>query len=348
MSLNIDKSINKHTFLLKTILATGFTTACLIAGSPDHPLKPEVITEKVNHDTDDPAIWINVKNPAKSIVFGTDKDANGAIYAFDMEGNILEDKIIPNINRPNNIDLEMNVNFGLNKIDLIAFTERGRRKLRVYSVPDMKELDNGGFDVFGDSQTPEYNMPMGIALYKNPTNDSLYAFLSRKSGPTDGTYIWQYALYDENGKMSCRLRRKLGNFTGKKEIEAVAVDDELGFVYYSDEGYGIRKYYADPSKGNKELNVFGRDLFKDDIEGIAIVQHGEGSGYIVVSDQQASAVQIFSRDDNKYLRTVNYSATETDGLEVSTVKFGRKFPKGVLVAMSDDKTFHYYSLQFFE
>jgi 3-phytase len=26
-----------------------------------------------------------------------------------------------------------------------------------------------------------------------------------------------------------------------KEIEAIAVDSELGFVYYGDENYGIRK-----------------------------------------------------------------------------------------------------------
>ncbi len=44
------------------------------------------------------------------------------------------------------------------------------------------------------------------------------------------------------------LVRKFGLFSGKKEIESIAVDDALGYVYYSDEGYGVRKYYADPSK----------------------------------------------------------------------------------------------------
>lgn len=42
------------------------------------------------------------------------------------------------------------------------------------------------------------------------------------------------------------LVRKFGTWSGKKEIESVAVDDELGFIYYSDEGVGVRKYAADP------------------------------------------------------------------------------------------------------
>ena len=29
-------------------------------------------------------------------------------------------------------------------------------------------------------------------------------------------------------------------------LEAIAVDQQLGFVYYSDETVGIRKYAADP------------------------------------------------------------------------------------------------------
>ena len=343
----MDKSINKHTFLLKLILATGFTTACLIAGSPDHPLNPEVISDKVNHDTDDPAIWVNNKDPEKSIVFGTDKHRNGAIYAFDMEGKIIEDKVIRGINRPNNVDIEKGVKLGNKRIDVMAFTERGRSKLRLYRVPDTQPLDNGGFDVFG-GELAEFNQPMGIALYKNPQNDSLYAFVSRKSGPTNGTYIWQYSIYAENGQILCRLRRKLGNFSGNKEIEAIAVDDELGHVYYSDEGFGIRKYFANPTMGNEELNIFGQDKFKDDIEGIAIVRHAGNSGYLIVSDQQAQAVQLYSRESNEHIKTINYKATETDGLEVTTTSIGRKFPKGVLVAMSDDKTFHYYSLEFFE
>ena len=57
------------------------------------PIYPDIITENVLHDTDDPAIWINPTDPSKSIVFGTDKDTDGAIYAFDLDGKIIKKEI---------------------------------------------------------------------------------------------------------------------------------------------------------------------------------------------------------------------------------------------------------------
>ena len=43
-------------------------------------VKAVVITEKVKWDTDDPAILINKEDPANSLILGTDKDDDGAIY----------------------------------------------------------------------------------------------------------------------------------------------------------------------------------------------------------------------------------------------------------------------------
>ena len=36
-------------------------------------LVPEIITQPVKHDTDDPAIWIHPTDPSKSLVIGTDR-----------------------------------------------------------------------------------------------------------------------------------------------------------------------------------------------------------------------------------------------------------------------------------
>ena len=60
-------------------------------GSQLPAIAPDVITEKTPNDTDDPAIWINPDDASKSIVFGTDKETNGGIYAFDLDGKIIED-----------------------------------------------------------------------------------------------------------------------------------------------------------------------------------------------------------------------------------------------------------------
>lgn len=121
---------------------------------------PDIITERTINDTDDPAIWIDHKNPGQSIVFGTDKDTDGAVYAFDLNGKILEEKTIRNLKRPNNVDVEYG--FKLNDsttVGILAFTEREKGQVRLFSVPDMKPLDKGGFPVFQDATSLEHRMP---------------------------------------------------------------------------------------------------------------------------------------------------------------------------------------------
>lgn len=305
---------------------------------------PDVITEKSLHDTDDPTIWINYKNPEKSIVFGTDKDTDGAIYAYDLNGKIIEDKTIRGLKRPNNVDIRQgfNINDSLT-IDIMAFTERERQQIRLFSVPDMRPLDNGGFPVFEDETNPEFRLPMGISLYNSPKDGSLYAIVGRKDGPKEG-YLYQYKIEYLEGKADLTLVRKFGNYSGKKEIEAIAVDDALGFVYYSDEIFGVRKYHAEPAMGNEEISVFGGDTFKRDNEGIAIVALEGDKGYIIVSNQQAQTFNIFSRQTNEFIKEINLTTKQTDGCDVVAVPLNKTFKSGLFVAMNDEQNFYFYDL----
>lgn len=307
-------------------------------------ISPDIITEKTPNDTDDPAIWINRENPAESIVFGTDKETNGGVYAFDLQGKMIPAKSIKNIQRPNNVDIEYG--FALNdsiKVDILVFTEREKQQIRLFSVPDMKPLDRGGFPVFEDATGFEENLPMGIALYKSPKDGIVYAIVGRKTGPLEG-YLYQYMLKSDSLGVGMELVRRFGKYSGQKEIEAIAVDDENGYVYYSDEGVCIRKYYAEPSRGNTEISCFGGDYFLEDIEGIAIATYDNGRGYIIVSNQQKGEFNIFSRDSNVFIKAVNLSTTETDGCEVVTFPLNNTFSGGLFVAMNDTKEFYFYNL----
>lgn len=309
------------------------------------PIEPDIITEFTLNDTDDPAIWVNPKDPSKSIVFGTDKETNGAIYAFDLDGKIIEGKTIRNIRRPNNVDIEYG--FQLNdstQTDILVFTEREKQQIRLFSVPDMKPLDGGGFPVFEDANEFEHNLPMGISLYKSPKNDIIYAIVGRKTGPATN-YLYQYELKADTIGIQANLVRKFGAFSGQKEIEAIAVDDEKGFVYYADEGVCIRKYYAEPSMGKEEISCFGGEYFLDDIEGIAIATYENGEGQLIVSNQQKGEFNIFSRKDNLFIKAVNLTSTETDGCEVVTLPLNKTFPNGLFVAMNDEKNFYFYDLE---
>lgn len=307
--------------------------------------KPIVITEKVPHDSDDPAIWVNREDPEKSIVFGTDKDElNGGVYAFDLDGKIIPEKSLTQIKYPNNVDIAYDFKINDSTLtDIMVFTEREAHQVRLFAVPSMTPLDNGGFKVFEDEDQPDLKRPMGVALYRQPETGKTYVIVSRKNGPLKN-YLYQYELQADNEKLRCVLVRKFGIFSGTKEIEAIAVDQALGFVYYSDEGSGIRKYFADPSKGSEEISVFGGSHFKDDIEGIAIAVFDGEQGYLIVSNQQDHSFNIFRRSDNGFVKTINLGTIETDGCDVTTFPLGKKFPNGLFVSMNDQQNFYYHSL----
>ena len=333
----------------KTVFYIAFCTALVQCTSLnlDKKVQPTIITEQVNFDTDDPAIWINPQDASQSLIIGTDKETEGGLFVFDLNGKIVNK--VPGLKRPNNVDVEYGFNFQGKKIDIAVTTERQQNKIRIYEVPSMKEI--GAISVFEGETDRD---PMGISIYKNPHTEEIFAIVGRKFGPT-GTYLWQYKLSENNGKVTGEVVRKFGNFSGKKEIESIAVDDELGFIYYSDEGFGVRKYYADPAKGNQELALFGQKDFKKDVEGISIYDTGNGKGYILISNQQADTFNVYRREGNNGNANQHYriaeipvSTKESDGSEVVNVNLGPKFPNGVFVAMTNGKVFHYYDWREFQ
>ncbi len=149
--------------------------------------------------------------------------------------------------------------------------------------------------------------------------------------------------------------RAFGRYSAKKEIEAIGVDAELGFVDCSDEQFGVRKYRADPAAPDAalelalELALFEMIGFASDHEDISIYPQAGGQGYILVSNQRADSFRIFPRagtsgkpHDHPLLASVRVSSRESDGSEV-TVEALPGFPGGLFVAMSTDRTFRSYA-----
>lgn len=331
------------------IVLLGVTVASCgskLAAVRKDALQPAVVTQALPHDTDDPAIWINPADATKSIIIGTDKDTNGGLYAFDLQGKIIKKSI--SLQRPNNVDIAYGLVINGKKMDVAVTTERETNSIRVFSLPDLEPIDNGGIPVF---EGEAMRGPMGIALYTRPSDQKIFAVVGRKEGPTNG-YLWQYELTDAgNGKVGATVVRKFGNYSGRKEIEAIAVDNELGTILYCDEQFGIRKYLADPAaKNDTELALFGQKDFKSDNEGIAIYKKSATEGYILVSNQQANTFMVYPREGangnpNEYplLAEIPTSTIECDGADVTNINLGGAFQNGLFVAMSNGMTFHYYN-----
>lgn len=330
------------------VLLAAAIMSCTSPAPNRDEIKPTYITEQVLHDSDDPAIWVNPTDPSQSLILGTDKhETEGGLYAFDLTGKMNADWKVYPLARPNNVDIAYGFEMDSTLIDVAVCSERGAGAIRVFKLPELTPIDGGGLAVFED--TPAYNEVMGVALYKNPKTKALFAIASRKAAPEGEPYLYQYRLTADSGQVRHELVRKFGAYSGTKEIEAIAVDAELGYVYYSDEHFGVRKYHADPALGDEELSVFGTEGFADDREGISIYKTGQDSGYLLVSDQGAHQFRVFSRTgttDNPHahseLAILPVTARSSDGSEVVADSLNPDFPKGIFVAMSDNKTFEIY------
>jgi 3-phytase len=312
------------------------------------PLTPTRGTEAFAFDPDDPAIWVNPKQPSASLIIGTMKVAapDGGLGVFTLDGK--RKQMVQPIDRPNNVDVEYGLLLGGRKVDIAVATERNRQCLRIFAVDanGLRDLAPEGLPVFA-GQTGQQQLPMGIGLYKRKKDGAIFAIVSRKSGPRSG-YLWQYRIDDDgSGKPRATKVREFGAFSGVGEIEPVLVDDELGYVYYSDEGAGIHKYHADPdhTAANDELALFAREGFRGDREGIALWIGPRGTGYLVATDQLPgiSEYHLYPRagepgqphQHDRRIASFSANATVTDGIEVISTPLGPEFPRGMMVAMNE-------------
>jgi len=130
----------------------------------------------------------------------------------------------------------------------------------------------------------------------------------------------------------------------------VVVDDRRGYVYYSDEQFGIRKWHADPdaTDADVEIAVLGRSGYTGDREGLAIYERPGDAGFLVSSDQidGGSRLQLYRRgpaEPETATAIVETAADATDGLEATAHPLPG-FPAGLLVTMnSSARTFQLYS-----
>jgi 3-phytase len=311
---------------------------------------PARLTSALKMDPDDPAIWVNRANPSRSLVVGTMKAAapDGGLAVFGLDGQLRQ--FLEGADRPNNVDVEYGLPLGRVPTDIAVLTERLGRRLRAYAFA----ADGSGLrDVSGDSlarvleAAPDnQGAPMGIGLYRRPRDGAIFAIVAPKAGPKTN-YLWQYRLEDDgNGRVGARFVRRFGDFSGSKEIEAVAVDDALGYVYYADEDTGIHKWHADPDRpgAERELALFATTGYVSDREGIGVYARPDGTGFIVCVDQRPgeSVFHVYRRegepgrphDHTRELGIFTGGADSTDGLDVVSGTLGAGFPEGLLVAMN--------------
>lgn len=294
-------------------------------------VQPRVETEAVasyGDAADDPAIWVDPKDPARSVVIATDKKLGLNVY--DLSGKLLQ--TLPD-GRMNNVDLRDGFMLGGQPITVVAATNRTTKSISLYRFDaTSRRLSSIAAGVLASG----FSDPYGLCMYHSRKSGTFYVLANDS---VDGK-VRQWQLIERQGKVAIEPGRDID--VGS-QAEGCAADDELGHLYVAEEDVGLWKYGAEPNSGNRRTPVDSVDKgnLKDDVEGVSIYYGANGAGFVVVSNQGEDNYAVYRREGaNEYVGKFHVVAnsaldidgsSETDGLDIVSAPLGSQFPAGLLV-----------------
>lgn len=287
--------------------------------------------ESADDAADDPAIWVHPRDPALSVVIGTDKKRGLNVY--DLEGRILQ--TLPD-GRMNNVDLRDGVEIGGRKRALVAATNRSDRTIALYLLDsDSRRLEETGAPIRTGFQDP-----YGLCMYRTPDGEH---FVFASDSGSGRFRQWQLTVQGD-----AIVAKRVREFPVGSQAEGCVADDETGALYVAEEGGGFWKYQARPEGGRERTRidrVGGPNGLVADIEGVSIWSGSGGNGFLVLSNQGADAYAVYRREEPHefvgLFRIVDHGArgvdgvSETDGLAVASAPLGPRYPDGLLVVQDD-------------
>ncbi len=276
---------------------------------------------------DDPAIWVNPRDPAKSVVLATDK--NLGLYVYDLDGKLLQTVAD---GRMNNVDVRDGLLVDGKPRTLVAASNRTDKSIALYWLdPATRRLAGAG-----DPVLTGFDDPTGLCMYADASGH--YVFVNNGG---DGRYR-QWRITTRGGRA---VAEQVREFTVGSQAEGCVADDATGSLYVAEESGGFFHYSAKPDGGSqrREIDrVDGPNGLVADLEGVAI-WHGEGGkGFLILSNQGADNYAAYRLEgDNAFVGLFHVVAdsargidgiSETDGLDVTSVTLGARFPDGLFVA----------------
>ncbi|MFJ3370177.1 phytase [Pseudomonas sp. NPDC086251] len=277
---------------------------------------------------DDPAIWIHPQQPSLSRVLGTNKKQG--LLAYDLQGKLLQD--LP-VGRLNNVDVRANFKLGQQTVDLAVASNRDRNSLSLFSI----DRSSGELREAGEIPSPLKEI-YGICLFQ-PASGELYAIANDK----DGTFL-QYRLSAPNGTVHGELVRR---FKVDSQPEGCVADDQRQRLFLGEEDVGVWAVDAradQPATLSSVIKV-GSQL-QADVEGLALYQSA-AHDYLVISSQGNDSYLVLDAEPPFAARGAFRvglnaelgidGASETDGLEVTSVNLGGPWSQGLLVVQDGRK-----------
>ena len=273
----------------------------------------------VGDRADDPALWVDGEDPARSLILGTNKEEGLVVY--DLDGSKRQELLIGQLN---NVDLRGDVAVASNdQVNALSWFELTRDPAR-----PVRHL--------GD--TPVHRTePYGVCLGRMA--EVLVAGVTYKDGTAE---LWRFA-GEQNGAVAAELQRteKLAS-----QLEGCVFDDRHQRLFIGEEEHGIWSLeLTDPESAPLSVDTIrARQGLVADVEGLSLYESPDGTGFLVASAQAADRFIVYDRLPPHRVRggfAVTESidgrvdaVTHTDGLHASSAPLPG-YPRGLVIVQDD-------------
>lgn len=300
--------------------------------APPAKVLPTAETDPVADEgdaADDPAIWVNPIDPARSRILGTNK--KGGLCVYDLDGQLRQTL---SVGKVNNVDLRTGFMLGGHATTLVGAGRRDDGSIHFWTIDDKTATVR---DLPGELRVT-VKEPYGFCMARDKAGRT-YALVNDKSG-----LVQQWSLDGSGGTITGTLARELRL---PSQVEGMAADDELGWLYIGEEKAGVHRVALDPA--SKAPPVLAAPAgagghITPDTEGVAIFDAGDGTGYLIVSSQGDSTFAVYDRvPPNAYVGSFQIGdspsvdgCSHTDGIDVTGLSLGAAYPRGLLVAQDGE------------
>lgn len=294
----------------------------------------------VDDAADDPAIWLNPRDPHASRVLGTDK--HSGVYVYDLDGALVDALEVGPIN---NVDVRTT-----DRGTIAIASHRDRDAVSVFTISSataearfVGEFPTGQIEPYGICIGAYDDVFLPVVTYRNGTVQIFEMRIVESPDAELEPLAQPFAIAAE-------ATRTLGF---GDQLEGCVVDETHRRLFIGEEGLGVWVVdLANPATAPALVaNVTDGSGLVADIEGLALWRGADGAGWLVASAQGADRFVVFERNPPYVPRgvfEVGHSlgrgapevdaVSDTDGIDIVAAYVGARYPRGLLVVQDGHNT----------
>jgi len=324
---------------------TGFTNLTAVFSQSVNAVvvQPKASTSTTPGEAEDVAVWIHPTDLSRSLVVGSYR--SGGIIVWNLSG--AEIQRIPQNTTVKYVDVSYNVQFGIERADVVAANLRDAGKLALFKVNPNYTTSDVLIQIANRQSLNNriQRNSWAFCLYQRPMDGALFVFESPRNNVSIRQYRIQFGALDS---VNVVFEREL-NYFGDS-AEGMVADDEAGYLYVAEANEGFHKYYTLAKMGNDPIGfVPAFDALAPELEGMAVYRCTGGEGYLLISSKGTSTIKVFERQgENRLIKSVvplnaTGAGIRTVGLDATSFAINPAYPNGLLVAHDiDGRRFHFY------